>query len=121
MFGFMRPDKEAEEYRALYARGCQFLRREYGAIALPFHGYEAVFLYACSLDAGLGLPEPPSVTCCRFRAGPSSAPASLESNVGQFCSALALLLAGIKEVLATHLRLGKIRGLRRRWASRRRP
>lgn len=53
MFGFMRPDKEAEEYRALYARGCQFLRREYGAIALPFHGYEAVFLYACSLDAGL--------------------------------------------------------------------
>ena len=49
MFGFMNPGAQTLEYRSIYSRLCQHQRQHYGLLSMPFHSYEAVFLYAWRL------------------------------------------------------------------------
>ncbi len=96
MFGFMKPEAESLGYRSLYSRLCQHQRRHYGLLSLPFHSYEAVFLYTCAVDAGL---FPADVIlprrCCRLRHDRRLAGATDEA-AGRFCASVAVLLADIK-------------------------
>src|SRR4051812_9216144 len=96
MFGFLNPRPHSAEFRRCYARVCQHQRQEYGALALAFHSYEAVFLYQCAVAAGaVDVRRLPNVRCCRLRSR-GWEPNDQDSAVGRFCSAVALLLAGIK-------------------------
>jgi hypothetical protein len=96
MFGFMCPREENLRYRSVYSRCCQHLRYHFGLRSAPFHSYEAVFLYACALDAGL-VPEGviPSRRCCGLRRlpKPRSAPDYL---IGRYCASVGVLLTDIK-------------------------
>ncbi len=96
MFGFLNPRPHSADYRRAYARLCQHQRRGYGLWALPFHSYEAVFLYQCALDCG-AFPAAvmPRVRCCRL-AAPTSLPRDPDAAVGRFCASVALLLTAIK-------------------------
>ena len=57
MFGFLRPRPQSDDYRRAYARLCVHQRQRLGLRSLPFHSYEAVFLYQLALDAGAVAPE----------------------------------------------------------------
>ncbi len=96
MFGFFKPGVESFDYRSIYSRCCQHQRQHYGLLSLPFHSYEAVFLYTCALDAGL---FPESIirqqTCCKLRRGKGILTAP-DTQIGQFCASLAVLLTAIK-------------------------
>ena len=96
MFGFLNPRPHSGEYRRAYARLCQHQRRAYGLLSLPFHSYEAVFLYQCALDAG-ALPGHvlPAVRCCRLVA-PTTLSHDPDAAVGRFCASVALLLGSVK-------------------------
>jgi hypothetical protein len=50
MFGFLHPAPASRAYRRCYARLCQFQHLHYGFWSLPFHSYEATFLFA-AVDA----------------------------------------------------------------------
>jgi len=96
MFGFLSPRPHSDSYRHAYARVCVHLRRASGVRALPFHSYEAVFLYQLALDAG-AFPASvmPAVRCCKLsRTGNLGAAA--DAAHGRFAAAVALLLADIK-------------------------
>ena len=60
MFGFLNPRPHSWAYRRAYARLCQHQRRAYGLLSLPFHSYEAVFLYQCALERHPDLPDIPT-------------------------------------------------------------
>jgi hypothetical protein len=96
MFGFLNPRPHSADYRRAYARLCQHQRRSYGLWSLPFHSYEAVFLYQCALDCG-AFPAAvmPRVRCCRLSA-PTPLPRDADAPVGRFCASVALLLTAIK-------------------------
>jgi hypothetical protein len=96
MFGMMRPPTEDLQYRAAYARCCQFQRHFYGMISLPVLSYDAVFLYLCGIDAGL-VPEAVLTPqrCCRLRGGAAMDRAP-DAAVGRFCGAISVLLADTK-------------------------
>ena len=96
MFGLMTPPVQDLNYRSVYSRCCQFQRRYYGIISLPLLSYDAIFLYLCSIDAGLVaesaiIPQ----TCCRFRREPSLDTAP-DIDIGRFCGAISLILADTK-------------------------
>jgi hypothetical protein len=96
MFGFLSPRPHGADYRRFYARLCQYQRLFYGLGALPFHSYEAVFLFECAADAGaFDAAQLPAVRCCRLstRHVPRTGP---EAEVGRFCASVALLLASVK-------------------------
>ena len=96
MFGFLNPRPHSRDYRRAYARLCQHQRRAYGVWSLPFHSYEAVFLYQCALDAGaFSAATMPDVRCCRL-AAPASLPHDADAAIGRFCASVALLLGSIK-------------------------
>jgi hypothetical protein len=96
MFGFLNPRPHSWAYRRAYARLCQHQRRSYGMLSLPFHSYEAVFLYQCALDAGaFSAGVLPHVRCCKL-AAPGSLPREPDAAVGRFCASVALLLGSIK-------------------------
>ena len=96
MFGFLNPRPHTPAYRQAYARLCQNQRANFGVRSLPFHSYEAVFLYQVALDLG-AFPASvmPAVKCCRL-----SKPANLhresDAAVGRFCAGVGVLLASIK-------------------------
>lgn len=96
MFGLMKPKVPDLSYRSSYARCCQFQRRAYGIVSLPVLSYDAVFLYLCSIDAGL-IPESliPAQVCCRLRSEPGLLTAP-DANIGRFCGAISVLLADTK-------------------------
>ncbi|HEX3147952.1 MAG TPA: DUF5685 family protein [Gemmataceae bacterium] len=96
MFGFLNPRPHSADYRRAYARLCQHQRRAYGILSLPFHSYEAVFLYQCAVDAG-AFPTAvmPHVHCCKL-ATPTSLPRDPDAAIGRFCASVALLLGSIK-------------------------
>ena len=96
MFGFLNPRPHRREYRRVYARLCQAQQLHYGFWALPFHSYEAVFLYQCAIDAGaVNVDQIPWKTCCKLMARGSLRKES-DAAVGRFCSSLAMLLTSIK-------------------------
>lgn len=96
MFGFLNPRPHSFDYRRAYARLCQHQRRAFGMLALPFHSYEAVFLYQVALDAGVFPAQVmPNVRCCRL-AMPRSLPHDSDAVIGKFCASVSLLLASIK-------------------------
>src|SRR5689334_4489763 len=105
MFGFLNPRPHSGPYRRAYARLCQHQRRAYGLLSLPFHSYEAVFLYQCALDAGAFPADVlPPVRCCRL-AAPTTLVRAPDAAVGRFCASVALLLGSIKledDVRDTH-------------------
>jgi hypothetical protein len=96
MFGFMTPAAETLNYRSIYSRCCQHQRAHYGLLSLPFHSYEAVFLYTCALDDGL-FPESVILPqrCCKLRRGKGILSSS-DTEIGKFCASLAVLLTDIK-------------------------
>jgi hypothetical protein len=96
MFGFMRPSEESPDYRAVYARCCQHLRRHYGLLTLLFHSYEAVVAYACALDAEFfpASVVPPRTCCGLGTLRGCSHPE--EAAVGRFCASMAVMLADVK-------------------------
>jgi len=96
MFGFLSPRPHSDRYRHAYARVCVHLRRAFGVRALPFHSYEAVFLYQLALDAGaFPVAAMPAVQCCKL-ARPGNLGAAADAAHGRFAAAVALLLADIK-------------------------
>lgn len=96
MFGFLSPRPHPDSYRHAYARVCVHLRQAFGLRALPFHSYEAVFLYQLALDAG-AFPASvmPAVRCCKL-ARPGNLSVAPDAAHGRFAAAFALLLADIK-------------------------
>jgi len=96
MFGYSKPHPAPEGYRAFYARLCQHHRGHHGLRTAPAHSYEAVFLFALAGDLGLfdrdALPE---TGCCHLRSLPREIPKT-ERAVGEFCSRVGMLLAGVK-------------------------
>jgi Family of unknown function (DUF5685) len=96
MFGFLNPRPHSADYRRAYARLCQHQRRQYSLFSLPFHSYEAVFLYQFALDAGaFNACAMPNVRCCRL-ASPASLVNAPDVAYGRFSSSVAVLLASIK-------------------------
>jgi len=96
MFGFLRPRPQSDDYRRAYARLCVHQRQRLGLRSLPFHSYEAVFLYQLALDAGAVAPEClPNVRCCKL-AYRSSVTVADDAEAGLFCASFAVLLASIK-------------------------
>ena len=96
MFGFLNPRPHSRGYRRVYARLCQHQRRYYGMQSLPFHSFEAVFLFQCALEAGaFPLSVLPDVRCCRL-AAPCTLNRAADAAVGRFCASVGLLLASIK-------------------------
>ncbi len=96
MFGFLRPRQEDLRYRSVYSRCCQHLRRHYGLRSTPFHSYEAVFLYACAMDAALFPQEiVKPQQCCKF-AGLSGIRSAPDALIGRYCASVAAILADIK-------------------------
>lgn len=96
MFGFLSPRPHSDHYRHAYARVCVHLRRAFGLRALPFHSYEAVFLYQLALDAGaFSSAVMPAVRCCKL-ASPGNLSGAADAMHGRFSAAVALLLAEIK-------------------------
>lgn len=96
MFGFLSPHPHSDDYRRAYARLCVHQRRRFGVRSLPFHSYEAVFLYQLALDAGAVDPGClPNRRCCKLGARENVA-ASADAEAGMFCASFAVLLASIK-------------------------
>jgi hypothetical protein len=96
MFGFLNPRPHPADYRRAYARLCQHQRRTCGLWSLPFHSYEAVFLYQCAVNAGaFSADVMPPVRCCRLSA-PTTLNRDADAAVGRFCASVALLLGSIK-------------------------
>jgi hypothetical protein len=96
MFGMLRPAKQDTDYRRVYARCCQHHQLNCGLLSVPFHSYEAVFLYTFALDAGAFSEQfLPEQSCCKLRTSRRLARCE-DAKVGQFCSSVALLLASIK-------------------------
>ncbi len=96
MFGFLSPHPHSDDYRRAYARLCVHQRQRFGVCSLPFHSYEAVFLYQLALDAGaVDAGCLPDQRCCKlgFR---SNIAGAADAEAGMFCAAFALLLAAIK-------------------------
>lgn len=96
MFGFLNPRPHSLEYRRAYARLCQHQRQFFGITSLPFHSFEAVFLYQLAADLQY-FPKAlmPYVRCCKLQR-PSNLHLAADSAVGQCCSAFGMLLASIK-------------------------
>lgn len=96
MFGFLQPTQYSLEYRSLYARCCQHLKRNYGVMSLSFHSYEAVFLYSCLFDAGAFPKElVQSQHCCRLRRA-SNLTNPKECEIGTCVASIAMTLAEVK-------------------------
>ncbi len=96
MFGFLSPRPHPDDYRRAYARLCVHQRRRFGARSLPFHSYEAVFLYQLALDAGAVDPAClPQQRCCKLSLR-EDVPRAADAEAGHFCAAFALLLAAVK-------------------------
>ena len=96
MFGFLSPHPHSDDYRRAYARLCVHQRQRLGIRSLPFHSYEAVFLYQLSLDAGSVDAEClPNHRCCKLSFRESVTGAS-DAEAGMFCVSFALLLASVK-------------------------
>ncbi len=96
MFGFLNPRPHTPDYRRAYARVCQHQRANFGVRSLPFHSYEAVFLYQLALDLGaFPAAAMPHVRCCRL-AKPANLHRAADAAVGQFCGGVGVLLASIK-------------------------
>ena len=96
MFGFLRPSAQSDDYRRVYARLCVHQRQRLGIRSLPFHSYEAVFLYQLALDAGaVDASCLPNQRCCKL-GGRSNVAVAGDAQVGMFCASFALLLASIK-------------------------
>ncbi len=96
MFGFLNPRPHTPDYRRAYARLCQHQRANFGVRSLPFHSYEAVFLYQLALDLGaFPAAAMPHVRCCRL-AKPANLHRAADAAVGQFCGGVGVLLASIK-------------------------
>jgi hypothetical protein len=96
MFGFLNPRPHSETYRRVYARLCQHQHLHYGIGSLPFHSFEAVFLYQCAIDTGMiDFGKLPQKRCCKLMTSRSLMNES-DAQVGQFCSSFGVLLASIK-------------------------
>jgi len=96
MFGFLRPSPQSDDYRRAYARLCVHQRQRLGIRSLPFHSYEAVFLYQLALDAGaVDAGCLPRQRCCKL-GGRANVAAAGDAEVGMFCASFALLLASVK-------------------------
>ena len=96
MFGFLRPSPQSNDYRRSYARLCVHQRQRLGIRSLPFHSYEAVFLYQLALDAGaVDAGCLPIQRCCKL-GGRANVAVAGDAEVGMFCASFAVLLASIK-------------------------
>jgi hypothetical protein len=104
VFGFCRPAHEDLQYRSLYSRCCRFQRTHYGLIALPFHSYEGVLVYAIASDQVQAIRASiPTESCCRLRrVRDQELPPDVA--IGRYCASLSMLLASVK--LADDIRDG---------------
>ncbi len=95
MFGFLNPRPHTRSYRQTYARLCQIHRHWAGTLALPFHSYEAVFLFQWGQDAGLVDAEClPKGTCCKLARGKVTG--ASDETLGRLCSSFATTLLATK-------------------------
>ncbi|WP_020469033.1 DUF5685 family protein [Zavarzinella formosa] len=96
MFGFLNPRPHTPDYRRAYARLCQHQRVNFGVRSLPFHSYEAVFLYQLAADLeAFPASVMPHVKCCRL-AKPANIHRDADAAIGRFCGGVGVLLASIK-------------------------